>query len=605
MSKSSFQVHYSKPRPIDIDNFGSTTDSTENLSSYRPFQIQDLQLYNPVYNRFFDMTHQNYDKIALNHQYHMVDPTHVFCSKTQSVIEKPVFIKFSPLLDPFRYMIGKYDVKDPKIRSLPKIDSTDETVLNKILSPHNASYVDCFFNYLTSGLLHHHDFVHGVDFYGSYLGIQKQFKVCATDDLDYLQNSNFFNKHHGNLFTIDHPNGMDNGLEEIAGSRRNRRRLCIGGTPSNKSVAHNVSAFSVCDLDIESIDLTASTDPVVEVDTVYAKDESLENPDDGSEPDPSNLDESGSGSDSDLNYSSEEDLGEDKIDDEENDQGSEWSTESEDEQDLDAQYAHEEQDDDQDDEDEEQEEIYGYIKDFPVQMICLEKCEGTLDQLFVRKVIDEDQAASVLFQVIMILLTYQKAFHFTHNDLHTNNIMWTRTDTEYLYYKFLGKVYKVPTYGRIYKIIDFGRSIYTFQKKMFCSDSFGPGGDAATQYNCEPFFNENKPRLEPNYAFDLCRLGSSIYDFIIDPDDDPRRYDEFQKTIVRWCTDDRGKNVLYKKNGEERYPNFKLYKMIARTVHDHTPEAQLSYPFFNRFLDSECESNFSGLIDLDTLPCYV
>ena len=36
--------------------------------------------------------------------------------------------------------------------------------------------------------------------------------------------------------------------------------------------------------------------------------------------------------------------------------------------------------------------------------------------------------------------------------------------------------------------------------------------------------------------------------------------------------DDNGKNILYKKNGEERYPNFKLYKMIARIVHNHTPE---------------------------------
>ena len=32
------------------------------------------------------------------------------------------------------------------------------------------------------------------------------------------------------------------------------------------------------------------------------------------------------------------------------------------------------------------------------------------------------------------------------------------------------------------------------------------------------------------------------------------------------------KNILYKKNGDERYPDFKLYKMIARTVHNHTPE---------------------------------
>jgi hypothetical protein len=333
----------------------------------------------------------------------------------------------------------------------------------------------------------------------------------------------------------------------------------------------------VCDLESEIEHVPADPNAVV-LDMVYTKPKEDTLMDENSS---ISHEDSSSDSGSSENNSSEEDKDGDEGEDV-------WTSDSEPE-DLDEDEGldedlDEEEDLDEDlDEDQEEEEIYGYIKDFPIQMICLEKCEGTLDQLFVKKVIDEHQAASALFQVIMILLTYQKAFKFTHNDLHTNNIMWKTTDKDYLYYKFQGKVYKVPTYGRIYKIIDFGRSIYTFQKKMFCSDSFGPGGDAATQYNCEPFFNENKPRLEPNYAFDLCRLGSSIYDFIIDEDEDPKRYDDFQKTIVRWCTDDRGKNVLYKKNGEERYPNFKLYKMIARTVHDHTPEAQLEFPFFSQF----------------------
>ena len=56
-----------------------------------------------------------------------------------------------------------------------------------------------------------------------------------------------------------------------------------------------------------------------------------------------------------------------------------------------------------------------------------------------------------------------------------------------------------------------------------------------------------------------------------------------QATILRWCSDDSGKNVLYKRNGEERYPSFKLYKMIARNVHNHTPQSQLDFPFFKQF----------------------
>ena len=105
-----------------------------------------------------------------------------------------------------------------------------------------------------------------------------------------------------------------------------------------------------------------------------------------------------------------------------------------------------------------EEEIYGYIHNFPIQMICMEKCDGTLDELFANDEIDEKIGASILFQVVMILLIYQKMFHFTHNDLHTNNIMYIHTEEEYLYYTFDNKHYKVPTYGKIYKIIDFGRN---------------------------------------------------------------------------------------------------------------------------------------------------
>ena len=59
---------------------------------------------------------------------------------------------------------------------------------------------------------------------------------------------------------------------------------------------------------------------------------------------------------------------------------------------------------------------------------------------------------------------------------------------------------------------------------------------------------------------------------------------KFQKLINDWCTDDHGKNILYKRNGEERYPQFKLYKMIARTVHNCVPKEELSKPIFQQFI---------------------
>ena len=204
----------------------------------------------------------------------------------------------------------------------------------------------------------------------------------------------------------------------------------------------------------------------------------------------------------------------------------------------------------------------------------------------------------------MTLLCYQKSFHFTHNDLHTNNIMYNETNIDYLHYKYNKQIYKVPTYGRIYKIIDFGRSIYRFNNRLYCSDSFGPSGDASTQYNCEPYLNIDKPRIDPNFSFDLCRLGCSLYDFIIDDDEDTNNFNDLQKIVQLWCTDDNGKNILYKKNGEERYPDFKLYKMIARTVHHHTPEAQLKLPYFKQFEISKDDISNQNIINIDDIPIY-
>jgi len=512
------------------------------------------------------------DRIGLNHPFHMTDLEHVFDISNQTVVEKPVFIKYSPLLDPVRYMIGKYESNRHLLNELPTIGSTDLTCIPKIASYHNASYIDCFFSYLTSSLLHHHGFLHGLDFYGTYLGIQKQFRFCATDDIDYLRNSDFFNDNVGKHFYIETPdhdgeNGSENEFANIIGSRGNRNRL-------NFASAKNLSINSMIVLETEELPNNELLEEGLE--------EVYQNENIGNDSDDELNDETSS--DSEENYSTSS----------ENEDKEHWETDDEDED------KNEESISGLSDEDD---EIFGYIHDFPVQMICLEKCEGTLDELFVKNQVDLKLGASAFFQVIMSLLAYQKAFKLTHNDLHTNNIMWIKTDLEFLTYRFAGKVYKVPTYGKLFKLIDFGRAIYKFQDKQFCSDSFAAGGDAATQYNFEPFLNRNKPRLDPNYSFDLCRLGSSIFDFIMDVDTPVSKMNELQKTVNRWCLDDNKKNVLYKKNGEERYPNFKLYKMIARTVHDHTPEAQLEFPFFKQFL---MKSNVGEkvLMDLDELPNY-
>ena len=80
--------------------------------------------------------------------------------------------------------------------------------------------------------------------------------------------------------------------------------------------------------------------------------------------------------------------------------------------------------------------------------------------------------------------------------------------------------------------------------------------------------------------------------------------DDVQEIIVEWCKDDKGKNILYKKNGEERYPEFKLYKMIARNVHNHTPINQLEREQFSQYKVSKkkLKKNLNRVLNIDNLP---
>ena len=592
-SSNKCDLNYCKLEPLDLkyleEHFLPTEEDKNN--SYNPFRVENLQNYIPIYTLFFKMNETNYSNISLNNKYHMVNMNTVFDIEHNQSLEKPVFIKYSPLLDPIKYMLGKYDLNSKTIRTLPTINSNDEECYKKILNINNASYIDCFFSFLSSKLLHNHNFQNAIDFYGTYCGIQNKFKMDITDDFEYLNNSDFFLNNINKCFTIT--NAEINKFYNH-NSRANKNKLNI-----SKSSLHNISSIS---LDIIHCDPHNITDIIntekngdFEIEDVYEKEHKKYNSPSSNRSKHSDKSDSSKTSENE-NSSNDEDYGSEEELSEEGEDGENDGDEEEEEGD--------EEDSENCSSDSIEDTVFSYIDNFPVQFICLEKCDGTLDELFEKEEIDETIGASILFQIIMTLLTYQKAFEFTHNDLHTNNIMYVNTDIKYLYYKYNKIYYKVPTYGKLYKIIDFGRSIYKYSSNLFCSDSFANDGDASTQYNFEPFYNSHKPIINPNYSFDLCRLGCSIYGFIID-DDCTTKLNEFQKTIKRWCTDNNDKNILYKKNGEERYPDFKLYKMIARTVHNHTPENQLKFKYFAQFIFSPKNKKNIEIMDLDIIPGYI
>jgi len=559
-------------KTANMDFFYKKNDNTLLFKSVQDVNIgmnlKDPQNYIPIYESFFSLTSKNYNDINLNHTHTLLEVKdkksyNVFSCCLSDGTEKKiadVFFKYSPLLDPSKYLIGKYDITDTELLCLPSFIHTKGHAKNQ--DPNNAAYVDGFFTYLTSQLLHTHKFIHAIDFYGSFVATKERFEYNMIDDVEYINESDFFHKHNNILFTCE--NDIANHIFNF-NTRRNK-----------ESLIYESHAYPLPDNIIDTLEdglhslfsekTNIGDPPNTELDLIYHTELSKKNGSTSSSECSSNSCTSTAGDEDTQSMSNSEESSEG------------YSTVSDDVMNV-------------------------TITNFPVNVIALERCCDTLDA-YVSEHIDhitDEEWGSIILQIVMMLFTYQKTYGLTHNDLHTNNIMYTETDVSHIYYKAMGQEYKVPTFGKIYKIIDFGRAIYKFRGNIVCSDSYHPKGDAANLYNFEPYFNDKKPRLEPNFSFDLCRLGCSLIDFFIH---DPTSKDSpAKKIIMDWCLDDKGRNVLYKTNGEERYPDFKLYKMIARTVHNSTPESQLNHKYFNLFKNKHDETNM--VINIDDIPSYI
>ena len=59
-------------------------------------------------------------------------------------------------------------------------------------------------------------------------------------------------------------------------------------------------------------------------------------------------------------------------------------------------------------------------------------------------------------------------------------------------------------------------------------------------------FNKKKPRLEPNFSFDLTRLSLFSYMIILFhiADEELKVTHPIGKIIIKWCKDDKGKKYL-------------------------------------------------------------
>jgi len=238
--------------------------------------------------------------------------------------------------------------------------------------------------------------------------------------------------------------------------------------------------------------------------------------------------------------------------------------------------------------------FFAKFRDMPVNYCFMERLDETLDDLLesTEHAVSEEELLSILFQVAFGLAVANKCYSFVHNDLHSDNILFQSTKEIYIYYgvketktketetvngpkKSKYKYYRIPTFGKVSKIIDFARATFKINNKWIFSDVFMPNGEAAGQYkfpDCpeEQYWGEDFIGAdEPNPSFDLARLARSIKHQV--------HIKSVYNLLKKWSKSDDGSNMLDKED------DFELYVDIAKNCHNAVPKNVLQDKIFKKF----------------------
>lgn len=471
----------------------------------------------------------------------------------------PTWIRMMHLIEPVDVMSG--DVVVPTDGGLPSFRAAWQRALRKLNDPYNEAYTDAVFACMASRLVETGRSPHFCRFYGTFNARTPTYRYNITDEMSDIEGEDWFRDGlKSSAFKIFAVDSYDPDLSvEVTRPWDNVRPrllalvddLTISSKSSEESDRGEEQTDVVEEVELEEADIEVSGEAVVHRPHIHL----------------SRI-QGGSRSSHSESYDSEEDI-----------------------------------------------EYFATLKNFPVQLTVIERCDGTMDDLMEDE-IDEDATEDMretkeqrwttwIFQVIAGLAVAQQTYDFVHNDLHTNNVMWCGTGETHLYYHVTGgaggdRYYKVPTFGRIMKIIDFGRATFrpSNDKRVWFPDAYAPNAVAGGQYNCGPYFEQGKAKVLPNKSFDLCRLAVAMLETLWDPKQvtiaQPRRVLTKEPGRVQaettsplwnllwlWLTDKHGKNVLRSPDGSERYPQFDLYCAIARDVQNAVPAQQLTLPLFD------------------------
>jgi hypothetical protein len=432
-----------------------------------------------------------------------------------------VHIKRTMLLSPYKWMQGDYGSS----LGLPTTNVQASMIQSKLQNPNNAAYVGS----IIASVLSESGCVHFPKVYGVFSGTAKSHTIDISDDYDDLSSRSWFSQNIGKTFELK-LNQHVSSSSDFSHTRTAREKLNLG---------EEIAMDEVQELDCVQIE----TPHMAELSEVMKT--SMEDEEDKED------------SESSVSTSYLFQIKSCDCDEEER----EIIDEEEMQYDSDEPFA------------------WATFSNVPVQLTVMEKCDGLFYDLIMQPRENKIEFETAMVSQVVFALAYaQRNFGLVHNDLHANNIMYVKTDKEFLYYSFNGISYKVPTFGYIIKIIDFERGMTSVkltgmkESKFFMSDHYSVNEEAGGQYNYHPFYISKFPEIKPNASFDLVRLATSMFwdMFPEGPSHEAYKKNPVFLCFTKWLTLEDGSSVLFGKEDphHERYHGFTLYKAIVRYCKD-------------------------------------
>ena len=471
------------------------------------------------------------------------------------------FVKVIHLLNPIDMIKEKYTCPDHPL--IPQSENTWKKTLQKIHNHNNQAYVDTVANFVLSRFRELNLTPHCVYYYGAMTGISKSYQYNISNEYNTYRQCRWF----------------WNGLKS-----HNAHLTVTSDIPEDLHEEITRCPFDDSDIELEDYNIEISDTESV---NSYTFDNIEENADNVN----------------DIFEINNKIFGKLKLDNDVKDIEGEC-------EEGEGEYEGEGEGDEGDEYSDDELDICLEIPNTPVILIYQEAQEGVLDNLLEEELDGCERGSQKwearwiawLFQIIAALSFLQNALCFTHNDLHSNNILWRKTDNKFLFYRGKdGTVWRVPTFGKIFSIIDFGRSIFRLGKHLWVSDDHWPDQDAGEQYNFGPFFDHTQPKVPPNPSFDLCRLSVSLIDGLFDKvppkkkgkgvpimseEDSWKVYETsspLYNLLWNWTVDKNGHTIYQNENGDEKYEGFDLYIRIAHDVTNSVPKDQIHKPIFQQF----------------------